>query len=42
MLAIGIAILALFSIVSILLGRDEPRRVGPRDDVRLWMYFVAR
>jgi hypothetical protein len=42
MFAIGLAILALFSILSIMLGDDEPRRADPRDDVRLWMRFVAR
>jgi hypothetical protein len=42
MFAIGLGILALFSILSILLGDDEPRRADPRDDVRLWMRFVAR
>ena len=42
MIAIGIGLLALFSVVSILLSDDEPRRADPRDDVRLWLRFVAR
>jgi hypothetical protein len=42
MIAIGFGLLALFSILSIVLGDDEPRRADPRDDVRLWLRFVAR
>jgi hypothetical protein len=42
MIAIGFGLLALFSILSIVLGDEEPRRADPRDDIRLWMRFVAR
>ena len=42
MIAIGIGLLVLFSVVSILLNDDEPHRDDPRDDVRLWLRFVAR
>jgi hypothetical protein len=42
MIAIGFGLLALFSILSIVLGDEEPRRADPRDDVRLWLRFVAR
>jgi hypothetical protein len=41
MIAFGIGFLALFSVLSIMLGNDEPRRTNPQDDVRLWMRFVA-
>jgi hypothetical protein len=41
-IAIGFGLLALFSILSIVLGDEEPRRADPRDDIRLWMRFVAR
>jgi hypothetical protein len=42
MIAIGFGLLALFSILSIVLGDEEPRRADPRDDIRLWLRFVAR
>lgn len=42
MIAFGIGFLALFSLLSILLGNDDPRHVDPRDDVRLWMRFGLR
>jgi hypothetical protein len=42
MIAIGIGFLTLFSILSIVLGDREPRHTDPRDDVRLWLRFVAR
>jgi hypothetical protein len=42
MIAIGIGFLALFSILSILLGNDDPRPTDFRDDARLWMRFVTR
>jgi hypothetical protein len=43
MFAVGIAFLALFSVVSILLGREEPRPgADPRDDLTLWMRFGIR
>jgi hypothetical protein len=42
MIAVGFGFLALFSILSILLGSEDPRRADPRDDVRLWMRFGIR
>jgi len=43
MIAFGIAALALFSVLSILLSYEEPRRgVDPRDDLALWMRFGIR
>jgi hypothetical protein len=42
MIAIGFGFLALFSILSILLGNEDQRRADPRDDVRLWMRYGLR
>ena len=42
MIAVGIGFLALFSVLSIVLGSDEPRGTDNQEDVRLWMRFVAR
>jgi hypothetical protein len=43
MFAIGLGFLALFSVISILLGNDEPRRgADPRDDLALWTRFGIR
>lgn len=42
MIAFGIGCLALFSLLSILLGKEEPRHTEPRDDVRLWMRYGIR
>jgi len=42
MIAIGIGFLALFSLLSILLGNEDPRQVDPRDELRLWMRFGIR
>jgi hypothetical protein len=42
MIAIGFGLLALFSILSIMLGSEDPRPADPRDDVRLWMRIVVR
>ena len=43
MFAIGIAFLALFSVISILLGHEEPRSgTDPRDDLTLWMRYGIR
>ena len=43
MFAIGIAVLALFSVISILLGNEEPRSgSNPRDDFALWMRLGIR
>ena len=41
MILIGIGFLALFSILSIVLGNNEPRATDIRDDARLWIRFVA-
>ena len=42
MIAIGIGFLALFSLLSILLGNEDPRQVDPQDELRLWMRFGIR
>ncbi len=43
MFAIGLGFLALFSVVSILLGNDDPRRDSdPHDSIALWARFGAR
>jgi hypothetical protein len=42
MIAVGFGFLALFSILSILLGNEDPRHADPRDDVKLWMRFGTR
>ena len=43
MFVIGIAFLALFSVISILLGNEEPRSGDdPRDDLTLWMRYGIR
>jgi hypothetical protein len=42
MIAIGFGFLALFSVLSIVLGEDESRRDDPRDDVKLWMRYAIR
>jgi len=43
MFAIGLGFLALFSILSILLGNEDPRQTtDPRDDIGLWMHFGIR
>ena len=42
MIAIGFGLLALFSVLSILLGNEDPRREDPRDDIRLWMRYGLR
>jgi hypothetical protein len=41
-IALGIGFLALFSLLSIALGTEDPRRVDPRDDIQLWMWFGLR
>jgi hypothetical protein len=41
-IALAIGFLALFSLLSILLGNEDPRHVDPLDDVRLWMRFGMR
>jgi hypothetical protein len=42
MIAIGIGFLALFSVLSILLGNEDPRPEDPRDDIRIWMRYGIR
>lgn len=43
MFAVGLGFLALFSVISILLGNEDPRhRTDPRDDIGLWMRFGLR
>jgi hypothetical protein len=43
MFAIGLGFLALFSVVSIMLGNDDPRREwDPRDDISMWVRFGVR
>jgi len=43
MFAIGLGFLALFSVISVLLGNEDPRRdTDPRDNLALWARFSAR
>jgi hypothetical protein len=43
MFAIGLGFLALFSVVSVLLGNEDPRRdTDPRDTLALWARYGAR
>ena len=43
MFAIGLGFLALFSLISIVLGYEDPRHfTDPRDDPLLWMRYGAR
>ena len=43
MFAVGLGFLALFSVISILLGNEDPRHTpDPRDDIGLWMRFGVR
>jgi hypothetical protein len=42
MIAIGFGLLALFSVLSILLGSEDPRYEDPRDDLRIWMRYGVR
>ena len=43
MIALGFAVLALFSVLSIVLGNEDSRRgADPRDDLALWMRLGAR
>jgi hypothetical protein len=40
---IGIGFLALFFVLSTVLGNEDPRRdVDPRDDLALWVRFTGR
>ena len=41
MFVFGIACLALFSVMSVVLGNEDPRRrANPREDLALWTIFV--
>jgi hypothetical protein len=43
MFAVGLGFLALFSVLSILLGNEDPRHgVDPRTDLALWMRIGSR
>ena len=43
MFAIGLGFLALFSVLSILLGNEDPRhQTDPRDSLALWARFGIR
>jgi hypothetical protein len=43
MFAVGLGFLALFSVISILLGNEDPRHTAdPRDDIGLWMRLGIR
>jgi hypothetical protein len=42
MIALGFGLLALFSVLSILLGNEDPPRPDPRDDLRIWMRYGIR
>jgi hypothetical protein len=42
MITVGLGFLALFSLLSIVLGSEDPRHADPRDDIRLWMRFASR
>jgi hypothetical protein len=43
MFAVGFGFLALFSVISILLGNEDPRRkADPRDELASWRLFGIR
>jgi hypothetical protein len=43
MFAVGLGFLALFSVLSFLLGNEDPRhQTDPRDNLALWARFSAR
>ena len=43
MFVVGLGFLALFSVISILLGNEDSRRgASPRDDAWLWMNYTYR
>ena len=43
MFAIGLGFLALFSVISVLLGNEDPRHdTDPRDTLALWARLSAR
>ena len=39
---IGLGFLALFFVLSTLLGYEDPRRDDPRDNLALWMRYGSR
>ena len=43
MFVVGLGFLVLFSVVSVLLGKDDERHnTDPRDTLALWARFSAR
>ena len=43
MFAIGFGFLVLFSVISVLVGHEEPRQqTDPRDNPLLWARYIAR
>jgi hypothetical protein len=43
MFVFGLGILALFSVLSIVLGHEDPRRTAdPRDELPFWVGFGTR
>jgi hypothetical protein len=43
MFAFGLAFLALFSVISTLLGNEDPRRkTDPRDELYFWTHLGVR
>ena len=43
MFAVGLGFLALFSVISILLGNEDPRHsTDPRDELGTWMRYGIR
>jgi hypothetical protein len=43
MFALGLGFLALFSVLSILLGNEDPRHhTDPRDNLALWARYSLR
>ena len=43
MFIVGLGFLVLFSVISVVLGKDDPRPgMDPRDTIALWARFSAR
>ena len=43
MFVFGLAVLALFSVISLVLGNEDPRRqADPSDDLGYWALFSHR
>ncbi len=43
MIAIGLGFLALFSVISIVLGYEDPRRgTDPGEEIKLWSRYSRR